>query len=362
MQQVQCGIRGIEDETAKMTFPRWRGYSYKHLESKQKRRNTIAAIRSPRRQTLAFVASQSPEREITQDVDLPTAAAAHAEIEKECQNGTATNGHLPPQAETELPSVPPQHRTRGWTASLRSRLSWRRRPSGSRQLRSTASPAPDEEREVASMESEPVEVPLTDAELEALLQEAWGSVLAVGEVSYTGFLRKKQALEYSRKMDELRHQYKLKTAEILQREATFVRLLLSHDESTPLLQADQFSVPAELERVLSEAKSSGKFDKLRLELKKETAVAILALKSRYPTVVARQKQRSGEKLRPRPHSCQWPSRTLVYSNPQHIHSDAVVQSGSMVGICNGFYATENLRCIEPDRNCKAQEPRLENSL
>lgn len=180
-------------------------------------------------------------------------------------------------------------------------------------------------------------MPATEAELELLLQGAWGSILAAGEARPTGFIRRKQALEYSRKMVELRHQYKLRMAEILQREATFVQELLSHDECTPLLLADQLTIPVELQRVVHEVYSSGKFDKLRLELKRETATAILALKSRQPTVAVRQRQHVVKK--PRPVSCpEWPSRTLVYCNT---HTE-VAQSGSMVGIFDGFYATENI--------------------
>jgi hypothetical protein len=177
----------------------------------------------------------------------------------------------------------------------------------------------------------------TDAELEAVLLDAWSSILAVGEVPYSGFLRRKQALEYSRKMAELRQQYQLKLAEICQREATFAREFLSHDESTPLLRADELTAPLELQRAIRDTQISGRFDKLRLELKRETAASVVCLRARYPSLQVRLREESREKTR-RPRSCHWPATSLVYCNP---HSDAVQQSGSMVGIYNGFYATDN---------------------
>lgn len=342
-----------------MTFPRWRSYRYKTLESQPKRRNTIGAVRRPRPQSCALYLTTplSPDR----DVHLRDPSAGTL-----VDNGAAVSENIPPTDTTEvdLSSVQTQRRNRrsfttglGWTFSLRNRLSSLRRRDGSRRLRCSASPPPppspeensDDELKDTTVTS--TKVPATDAELELLLQDAWSSVFAVGEVNYGGFMRKKQALEYSRKMAELRHHYKLKLAEIHQREATFLQELLSHDESTPLLLADQLTIPVELKRAIREAQSSGKFDKLRVELKRETVTAVLALQSRYPAVVAQQQKHYSH----RPVSCHWPSRNIVYCNP---HTE-VAQSGSMVGIFDGFYATENF-CDELHHS--EHEPGLEHSL
>lgn len=352
-----------------MTFPKWRNYGYKTLESQHKRRNTISAVRSSKRrrpQLFPRTASLSPDRDDADDTVHPDFRDS-TEAETLADNGAAGREHVPPtdttEADTGSSTEPILRRNRtfsmgsGWT-SLRNRLSSLRRRNGSRQLRSSVSPSPppppkedDEEMKDAITKT----VPETDQELEHQLQDAWSSVFTVGEARYGGFMRKKQALEYSRKMAELRHQYQLKLAEICQREATFLQELLSHDESTPLLLADQLTIPRELKRAIHEAQSSGKFDKLRMELKQETVAAVLALQSRYPTVVVRRKRGLSER-KVRPLSCQWPSRTVVYCNP---HADQVAQSGSMVGIFDGFYATENF-CDELHHI--EHESRLENSL
>lgn len=345
-----------------MTFPRWRSFRYKPLESQPKRRNTIGAVRRPRPQSCALylTTSSSPDR----DVHLRDPSAGTFVDNGAVCNGAAVSENIPATDTTEVDfsSVQTQQRNRrttglGWTFSLRNRLSSLRRRDGSRRLRCSPSPPPlpyAEEDSVEELKDTTSKVPATDAELELLLQDAWSSVFAVGEVTYGGFMRKKQALEYRRKMAELRHHYKLKLAEIHQREATFLQELLSHDESTPLLLADQLTIPVELKRALREVQSSGKFDKLRVELKRETATAVLALQSRYPAVVAQQKHHFSEKTT-RPVSCHWPSRTIVYCNP---HTE-VAQSGSMVGIFDGFYATENF-CDELHHS--EHEPGLEYSL
>lgn len=354
-----------------MTFPKWKNYGYKTLESQHKRRNTISAVRSskrPRPQLLPRNASLSPDRDEADDAVCPDLRDSSTEAVAETpDNGAAVRAPVPPtdttESDTDSPSVRPilrRNRTfsmgSGWTATLRNRLSSLRRRNGSRQLRSSVSPPPpsppkEEEEEVKDAITK---VPETDEELELQLQDAWSSVFTVGEARYRGFMRKKQALEYSRKMAELRHQYQLKLAEIRQREATFLQELLSHDESTPLLLADQLTIPRELKRAIREAQSSGKFDKLRVELKQGTVAAVSALKSRYPNVVVQRKRLSERKVRPL--SCQWPSRTVVYCNP---YTDQVAQSGSMVGIFDGFYATENF-CEE--LSYIEHESRLENSL
>ena len=361
-----------------MTFPKWRSYSYKPLEPQHKRRNTIGAIRNTRRSQPSLVAlslstSLNASHEISDVHDITREDDATNDHTTLAENGVTKSNEehtLPDTFDLELSSTStppppspstPTSRTRarsrsfslGWTVSLRNRLSWSRRHNGRRQLRSSVSPSPDreivqddespEKKEKDRESNSPKPVPddsipdinpESDAQLEVLLQDAWSTVLSVGEAGYTGFIRRKQALEYSRKMAELRHQYKLKLAEILQREATFVQGLLSHDESTPLLSADEMTVPMDLHRAVCEAQSRT-FNKQRLELKRQTVASVLALQSRYPTVLAGRK--GGEKNSFRPRSCHWSSRTLVYSNP---HSEAV-QSGSMVGICNGCYATEN---------------------
>jgi hypothetical protein len=321
-----------------MTFSKWRSYSYKPLESRHKRKNTIAAVRSSQ-QALPSLSDSLSHDTTTDDVTQSPAPA---------ENGTATTSNVhtsPPDVfATDGSSSSGRRRVAqrrprsfsvpAWTTSLRSRLSLRRRPSGARQLRSSLSPSPGPEEE-ASPEAVGEEEE-SDQELDAVLREAWGSVLAAGEVvGYSGLLRRKQALEYSRKMTGLRRGYELRLAEIRQREATFAREFLCHDESTPLLLADQLTIPVALQRAIRDTQSSGKFDRLRQELKKETVASVLALRARHPALQARLRQRE-EKAR-RPRSCPWPSTSLVYCNP---HSEAV-QSGSMVGVFDGFYATEN---------------------
>lgn len=353
-----------------MTFPKWRNYGYKTLESQHKRRNTISAVRSSKRlrpQLLPRTASLSPDRDEADDAVHPDLRDSSTEaVTETLDNGAAGREHLPPtdttEADTGSSSVRPilrRNRTfsmgSGWTATLRNRLSSLRRRNGSRRLRSSVSPPPPSPpKEDEEVKDAITQVPETDEELELQLQDAWSSVFTVGEARYGRFTRKKQALEYSRKMAELRHHYQLKLAEIYQREATFLQELLSHDECTPLLLADQLTIPRELKRAIREAQSSGKFDKLRVELKQETVAAISALKSRYPAVVVQRNHLSERKVRPL--SCQWPSRTVVYCNP---YTDQVAQSGSMVGIFDGFYATENFS----EELCYIEhEPRLDISL
>ena len=374
-QQLGCYAASYREK--EMTFPKWRSYSYKPLESsRHKRRNTIGSAAAL---SLSGSLSRSAEEETTQS-PLPLA-----------QNGTTYAPPPPPSSPTSTTTADetfspelcgsssrypteqqdvPITRTisggggrvrarrslsaSGWTASLlRPRLSLRRRPSGSRRLRASLSPSPEpeeppspspaaensstkgEERaEESDSSGSAAPVPeTTDAELEAVLQDAWSSILAVGEVAYSGFLRRKQALEYSRKMSELRQQYQLKLAEIRQREATFAREFLSHDESTPLLRADELTAPLELQRAIRDTQISGRFDKQRLELKRETAASVACLRARYPSLQVRLREENKTR---RPRSCHWPVSSIVYCNP---HSDAVQQSGSMVGIYDGFYAT-----------------------
>jgi len=142
----------------------------------------------------------------------------------------------------------------------------------------------------------------------------------VADVNHTGITSRKEWLEYSRKMAELRCRYELKAAEILQREATFVRQFLSHDESTPLLMADQLSILAELKSAVMEAQSSGKFDKLRLQLKRETALELLDLRARH-----------GRRL---PGPTELPIRTVVYCNE---NSEDISDE-----ICNGLQVTDHI--------------------
>ena len=374
-----------------MTFPKWRSYSYKPLESsRHKRRNTIGGVRLSSSKTIDSAAALSLSGSLTRSRDEETTPSSLPLVENgtsyappPASSPTTTDDTFSPELCTSVSRYEGPHeqldtsvsiaphssingrgtRTRarrslsvpGWTSSLfRTRLSLRRRPSGSRQLRASLSPTPEREeppspnaaaldpaKEVEGAEesdSSLSAVPeTTDAELEAVLLDAWSSILAVGEVPYSGFLRRKQALEYSRKMAELRQQYQLKLAEICQREATFAREFLSHDESTPLLRADELTAPLELQRAIRDTQISGRFDKLRLELKRETAASVVCLRARYPSLQVRLREESREKTR-RPRSCHWPATSLVYCNP---HSDAVQQSGSMVGIYNGFYATDN---------------------
>ena len=160
-------------------------------------------------------------------------------------------------------------------------------------------------------------VPTTDQELDVLLEEAWSSA---SEISRSGFIRrnKREALDYGQKIAEIKHRYKLKMAEIFQREATFVQELLSHDESTPLLLADQLTLPGELNRAITDVQKSRKFDKLRLELKRETALALLTLKARH--------QKRRQKLHKAGYIPDWPFSALVFCNPQCAHSGDVAGS------------------------------------
>ena len=370
-------MRNAHSTICVMTFSRWRirSSSYKPLESRFKRRNTIGAIRISRKKQQ----NSNTEFALAATPSTDTTASPRAPAENET---TTSNGHVPQPLSDDTfthehcRSPPPTarrtpQRTRcfstpgpGWTATLRSRLSLRRRRhAGSRQLRSSLSPSPEPEvfsdvdvgdvagsAESAENGTDDLVPEKSDEELDALLQNAWSSVLAVAEANCTGFLRRKQALEYGRKMSDLRHQYNVKSAEILQREATFVQELLSHDETTPLIRAEELTSPIELQQAVHDAQTSGKFAKLRRELKKETAVSILALQSRYQTLLATQGVHADSPRSQRSVSCQWPSQTLVYCNPQ-AHSEAI-QSGSMVAVCNGFYATENFindeRSSEPE--------------
>ena len=288
-----------------MTFSKWKSYRYKPLEPRIKRRNTIGTIRRP---------SRLPQSRACTIPDLDAyqpGSTAPASI------GMTTDGHASAQSDSNSTEPRPpliQRRTRSfsvpeWTTSLSNRLSFRRRP-GYRKFSSSVSPSQTEDshRDVG-----PKTAPTSEGELEVLLQDAWSSACAVGELNKTGFVRKKRAQEYSRKMTDLERQYDLKLAEILQREATFVHELLSHDEATPLLRADEFTIPVEVNKVVHEAQSSGRFNKLRLELKKETVAAAQALKSQHSTVLSPQTPRR-EKPRRRS-SCQWPSSALVYCNP-----------------------------------------------
>jgi hypothetical protein len=319
-----------------MTFSKCKSYSYKPLEPRSKRRNTIGAIRrgTRRPQSCALLSVTTPDLDVYQPG--PTIVTAAAGV------GTATNERATAQtdANNTQPGPPLIQRRRTlarsfsvpeWTAALRNRLS--RRPTGYRQLSSSISPSRTEED---NCDVGIKTAPPSEGELEVLLKDAWSSVFAAGEVSKTGFMGRKRALDYSRKMTELERQYDLKMAEILQREATFVRELLSHDESTPLLLADKLTIPVELKRVVHEAQSSGKFNKLRLELKKETVAAAQALQSRHSTVLSPHHKQCREKPH-RPFPCQWPSSALVYYNPYCEEA----QSGEMVGIRDGFCATED---------------------
>ena len=359
-----------------MTFSKWRSYSYKPLESRTRRRNTIAGA--------ATDLSGSVSRE---ERSHSPAAVENGTTPNSCSNGDAhaprtisptdpfsgeliSNGHHREQEGGVLAATRGARRTRSlsvpsWTASLlRSRLTLRRRPSGTRRLRSSRSSSPaqrDEDQETAAAAREEEEeeeeeegesdggsscqLETDDQQLESVLREAWGTVLSAGEVAYGsgGFLRRKQALEYSRKMADIRQQYQLKLAEIQQREATFAREFLAHDEATPLLRADELTAPLELQRAIQRTQSSGKFDKLRLELKRETAASVALLRSRYPSLEPRLREGGRDKPR-RPRSCIiWPSSpsspSLVYCNPHT--EEAVQQSESMVGIFDGLYATEN---------------------
>ena len=318
-----------------MTFSKWKSYRYKPLEPRNKRRNTIGAIRrlSRRPQSCASLAWTSPDLDVYQPGS--TIAAASASI------GTSTDKHAPAQSgANNTEQGPPliRRRTRSfsvpeWTASLSNRLSFRRRPAYCK-LSSSVSPSQIEE------DHGPKTAPASEGELEVLLQDAWSSAFTVGEVNTTGFIRKKRAREYSRKMTELERQYDLKMAEILQREATFVRELLSHDEATPLLHAHELTIPVELKKVVHEAQSSGRFNKLRLELKKETVAAAQALKSQHSTVLSPRKP-----CREKPHrqsSCQCPSSALVYCNP---YRDEEAQSGKGRG---HMWFHETPQCVVQD--------------
>lgn len=248
-----------------MTFPRWRSYGYRRLESRPRRWSTIAGIRI-----------RAPGQRSASD-------------------------HIGQAATTVLPR--PRSST-GWSASFRNKIR-RRSP---RQLHG----GDEAEASVADF----LAIPTSDVELEAFLHEAWSSV---DDVNLTGITSRKEWLEYSRKMAELRCRHELKTAEILQREATFVRQFLSHDESTPLLLADQLSILAEVKSAIKEAQSSGKFDKLRLQLKRETALEVLDLRARH-----------GRKLTG---PTEWPIRTIVYCNEN--------SEDSSEDLCDDLQATDN---------------------
>ena len=346
-----------------MTFPKWKSYSYKPLEPRGAKRRMRDSVGSPEPAAALSLSLSGGEDGKRSQSPVENGAAAHSRPTPP-----------PPQTEGlsagELTSTQ-QHGEEGavmaaatqggrrlrsfsvpsWTA-WRGRLSLRRRPSGTYRLPSSRSPSPQQREDPASSEAVDedeegesdgglsVQLEKTEEELEAVLREAWGSILTAGDPSVNGgFLRRKQALDYSRKMAGLRHQYLLKLAEIQQREATFARSFLSHDEATPLLLADQLSAPVELQRAIRDTQSSGRFDKLRLELKRDTAASVVALQSRYPSLTVRLRESGKREKLQRPRSCNWPvSSSVIYCNP---HTDSVQQSGSMVGIFNGLYATEN---------------------
>ena len=203
----------------------------------------------------------------------------------------------------------------GWTASLRSRR--RNHPSASPQ-------------ELRTCESAPPDVMVSNSidGLEAFLLDAWSSANDANSSSGTA---SKEWLEYGRKMAELRRLHELRMAEIAQREATFVRQLLCHDESTPLLSADQLSIATELKSVITEARRSGKFEKMRLQLKNETAATVEALKDKHWRCRnARYRQ--------------WPTRTLVfynYSSEAEALDGAVNLSGfSLAGVEENYGGLE----------------------
>ena len=251
------GARRGSDSQTKMTFGRWRSHGYRRLESRSIRRNTMASIRS-------YVSGHRL---------LKPAPASNAPF-------SGSN----------------------WTASFRS---WRRNhPSASPQ-------------ELSICESAPPDVMVSNSidELEAFLLDAWSSA---SDANLSSGIAGKEWLEYGRKMAELRRLHELRMAEIAQREATFVRQLLCHDESTPLLSADQLSMTTELNSVITEARRSGKFEKMRLRLKNETAAAVAALKGKH------WRRRRNKRSR------QWPTRTVVfynYSSEAEALDDAVNLSG-----------------------------------
>lgn len=203
-----------------------------------------------------------------------TGAQGHATHEDDSVDGIRSAATSPSlAASASAPGGPlgyPPLRTRSlpWVASLRSRLLQRQR---SRSLSVHGTPRVTDRR-LGTDGSSPASNcnragPPDEAEMDRFLAEAWSKDAA--EVPSS---------RYARKLAELKSVYERKTAEIDQREATY--LCEYHDETTPLLTADKFSMhtDAALKKVLLKAQVHRHFNELRFKIKQHVAHSILALR------------------------------------------------------------------------------------
>ena len=115
--------------------------------------------------------------------------------------------------------------------------------------------------------------PQTEEELDRFLADVWEKDVATD--------RQQPASPYVQKVTELKDFYVYKQAEISQREATFINEILYHDETTPLIMADELNMEAQLKKVLLETQVSYRYDDLRFTLKQEVAQTILSLRAHY---------------------------------------------------------------------------------
>lgn len=124
--------------------------------------------------------------------------------------------------------------------------------------------------------------PQTEEQLDQFLAEVWEKDVATDQLQ--------PASPYVQKVTELKGFYDRKLAEILQREATFVNEIHYHDETTPLIPADELNLESRLKNVILEAQVSYRYDNLRFTLKQEVAQTILSLRGHYVSSMGKQRR------------------------------------------------------------------------
>ena len=124
--------------------------------------------------------------------------------------------------------------------------------------------------------------PQTDEQLDEFLAEVWEKDVTTDQLQ--------PATPYVQKVTELKDFYDRKLAEISQREATFLNEILYHDETTPLITADELNLEARLRKVLREAQVSYRYDNLRFTLKQEVAQTVLSLRGHYISKMGKQRR------------------------------------------------------------------------
>ncbi len=174
----------------------------------------------------------------------------------------------PGSVSSDPPSPAARTRTRSstWVASLRSLLLQKQRSQSAHRRPQVVVPEGLCGNSVGT-------APQNEVEMDRFLAEVWSKEAAEDS--------QRASSQYVRKITELKSFYELKMAEIAQREATY--LSEYHDETTPLLTADQLSMhtDASLRRVLLEAQVRHKFKDLRFKMKQEITQTILSLRGQH---------------------------------------------------------------------------------